>query len=125
MVSMLCDVRNGNSRAPSSSELCAAACTAATACQSVHAAAAAVQVPRVRYDAIHKRLVEDNSRPATLQAPPEVRRHIISQPNWCIYKNCTVLDRPATLQAPPAVRTLQIVTQIHSRACCKRASTLV
>jgi hypothetical protein len=26
----------------------------------------------VRYDAIHKRLVEDNSRPATLQAPPEV-----------------------------------------------------
>jgi hypothetical protein len=30
-------------------------------------------VPRVRYDAIHKRLVEDNSRPATLQAPPEVR----------------------------------------------------
>ncbi|KAF6263998.1 DNA polymerase epsilon, subunit B [Scenedesmus sp. NREL 46B-D3] len=31
----------------------------------------AFKVPRVRYDAIHKRLVEDSSRPSTLQAPPE------------------------------------------------------
>jgi hypothetical protein len=41
----------------------------------------AVQVPRVRYDAIHKRLVQDNSRPATLQAPPEVsmpQKHSLS-----------------------------------------------
>lgn len=46
------------------------------------------QVPRIRFDPIHKRLLEDNSRPATLQPTGDVSHDAAAGSQHTINKLC-------------------------------------